>query len=341
MGEQKSGKSFFSFLREREFIVAGFIMILVAGIFFPRPKVLALVGVVWGAIVVINSRRFSQSAFNEIQTCLEALKVGNFKVRMSDSQGKIGKTFNEASAALAGIWETFSNSNAQIAAAAEELSSTAQGLADRANQQSAAVKAMLSSVEGVAQSSGEGNGIIINIVTDIEQVSSTMSAAVDAMKEVEKNSQQINDTINVIGDIADQTNLLALNAAIEAARAGEHGKGFAVVADEVRKLAEKSATSAKEIVDVVKASSAAIEKGARLVEGTGASLTKSVENVNAAAKKLQEISTTVVDQLGLASQLDDLSVANTTGAQEIGAASEELASQAQSQGTALSEHQQG
>jgi methyl-accepting chemotaxis protein len=325
-------------LRERDCIVAGFVIILMAGIFIPSPKMLALLGLFWGAIVIVNARMFSQNVSNEILTCLEAFKAGNFKNKMSDSQGKIAKVYNEACASLGASWDTFSNSNAQIASAAEELSSTAQGFAERATQQSSAVKSMLSSVEGVAQSSGEGNGIVLQVVTDIQQVSAAMNAAIDVMKEVEKNSQQINDAINVISDIADQTNLLALNAAIEAARAGEHGKGFAVVADEVRKLAEKSAGSAKEIIDVVRASSAAIIKGARLVEGTGADLAKSVGNVNAAARKLQEIGSTVVDQLGLASQLDEMSIANATGAKEIGVAAEQLASQAQSQGDVLTQH---
>jgi len=330
MGENKTANKISTLLREREVIAVGFVLIFIANSFFHQQLLFAVLEGVWTVAVIVNSRFFSKSAFGEIQASLESLRDTNFKVRMSASQGKIAVFYNEAAEKLGNIWEKFSGSNSQIASTSEELSASAQGFAERANQQTTAARSMLVSVESVAQVTGEGNGTIRKIVADIQEVSAAMSAAVDAMKEVEQNSQQINNTINVISDIADQTNLLALNAAIEAARAGEHGKGFAVVADEVRKLAEKSAASAKEILTVVMKNSSATEKGARLVETTGVNLSKSVENINFVAGKLQEIGTSIVDQLGLASQLDEMSVANTTGAQEISAAAEELASQAQS-----------
>lgn len=321
-----------NFLRERAVIVAGFVLLLAAGAFWGDPWSATVGGLVFGALVLINAKVVSKVSSNELIRGMQTIKKKNFNIKLANVDKEVAKEFNEMTAVLADIFEVFSSSCSQVASSAEELSSTAQGLADRGNQQRTSVTALLTSVESVAQTSGECNSLASHAVSDLQQVSVSMSAAVDTMKEIEKHSEQIRCAIEVISDIADQTNLLALNAAIEAARAGEHGKGFAVVADEVRKLAEKSAGSAKEIIEAIQASSAVVEKGARLVEGTGQGLAKTVDVINNTSQKIQSISTAVVDQLGMVSQLDDISLANMTNAQEISAAAEELSSQANQQG---------
>jgi methyl-accepting chemotaxis protein len=170
----------------------------------------------------------------------------------------------------------------QVSTASEEMSQASLDIARNANNISESAKEMVHTAEN-------GSGIVNKSVNEVKEIAKTVHKSSDFVKELGDQSEKIGEIILVINDIADQTNLLALNAAIEAARAGEQGRGFAVVADEVKKLAERTGHSTKEIGNMINAIRTGVDNAVKSMGEASESVKLGVELSNEADVALNEI----------------------------------------------------
>lgn len=219
--------------------------------------------------------------------------------------------------------------------AADQLSRRTEAQAASLEQTAAAVEEITITVKGSAERALEVNETVTETKKSADSSGIVVSNAVSAMTRIQNASHKIEQIIEVIDDIAFQTNLLALNAGIEAARAGNAGKGFAVVAHEVRALAQRSAGAAREIKDLINASSDEVRSGSALVEEAGAVLASISSQIVAISAHVQMIAIASRDQAtalqeinSSVNQMDQMTQQNASMADEANRASRALASEA-------------
>ncbi len=245
------------------------------------------------------------------------LSVDDLVVDAEDEIGETTAALNQMKNNLREIVRAISGTAVHVASASEELSSSASQQANGAETQNSqttqvatAMQEMSSTVLQVSENSNraaeasrhaaetarEGGEIVEETLGKMRIIADSVGGTARKMEELGKSSDQIGRIAGVIDDIADQTNLLALNAAIEAARAGEQGRGFAVVADEVRKLAERTTTATKEIAvmikniqDETKTAVTAMEAGTRQVEEGVASTSRAGDSLKQIIHMSEEV----------------------------------------------------
>jgi methyl-accepting chemotaxis protein len=308
---------------------------------------------------------------NELVTEAERLGKGDFSVQIDESGkdefGALAHELNQAVYKISSAIHDVKSAVSSLASSSEELSGSATHIANGSKEQSnrtsqvaassqelsSAITDIARNVSGAADAAKKANeaaarvsGIVEETITSINGIADTTRETSQVVAILGSRSQDVGNIIKVIDEIANQTNLLALNAAIEAARAGEQGRGFAVVADEVRKLAEKTTIATKEIgetigiiqQDTVKALSSmddelqAVEKGVRFTKDAGVALKEIVAQVEELSLIIQQMAATTEEQSTAADQISgDIEAASeiikgtSAGAEQIARASHDIA----------------
>lgn len=286
----------------------------------------------------------------DLEGLLAEMSKGNFAVSTSCEEEYVGElttlltSFNTTKTEIDGSLKEVRDSSEMVSAGALNLAEASQALAEGATDQAASAEQLQATIdeitEGLKNTADQTNLACQEaerIADEAEDSREQMDLMVEAMQRISETSEMIGSVITEIEDIASQTNLLSLNASIEAARAGDAGKGFAVVADQIRTLAEQSAKAAVNTRELIESSIEEIKNGNNAAESTKKVLIGVVEDIrqlSESAKGIQEISVMQAESMGQAdagvSRISDVIQANSATAQETSATSEELSAQATS-----------
>ena len=307
-------------------------------------SIISLAMIIVSLVMAFLISRMVVTPLNQLATAFKEIAEGDGDLRRRldtsrmDETGEVAQGFNTFADKLTTVLSKVVELTQKVGFSAMHLSATAEQISKgtqnqnmQVTQVASAIEEMSATVIQVASNTSQaaefaktasdmainGGEIVSKTVAGMQSIATSVEESASTIEELGRNSDQIGEIITVINDIADQTNLLALNAAIEAARAGEHGKGFAVVADEVRKLAERTSKATKEIrdkieliqkrtagaVDAMNNGRKNVDAGVELASEAGESLTKIVEIVKSVSNMILQIAAAEEQQSAAAGEI--------------------------------------
>lgn len=300
---------------------------------------IGLLGTAAIVLVIVMWRRITHSIaapIQEIDRIAKRLADGDLTVRSSctsgNELGSLASSMNETVASLRFATEQLSETAEQVARSSSQMSDSSQAVAQGSAEQATAIEELAANVQSITHVVGENTESVLTVNSNtsdvlgaVEESSDSIARTVCAIEEIKDNAQSISQLANSIEDISFQTNILALNASVEAARAGDAGRGFAIVAEEIRRLASQVSEASRAADELAGRAIENVEAGSELIGSASSNMEEAVTSIEDIKPAMSSIAHASEQQLEAVAQIQESMDSLSQVVQENSAASEESA----------------